>query len=206
MDFETFYDRPRTIRRTMNDTASDPQDRFPIRASLPDVVAGEAAAAPSAAWAIADLAFLLLVVFVLGVTVPSPSTRRLPVDSSGLEGPETPSAVKTVTVQVLLRPSVSERQLAFRVVVESEPELLPSTVIDAASRPQVIEILQSSASQLQAVLRDRPDYRLRFVLSSPPAVPYETVLRTYVALEKALGGDWSVGLHRTEESPRKAVP
>ena len=154
------------------------------------------AATGSTVWAVADIAFLLLIVFVLGVSPQNVSTHAMTVDTSMLQGDEVPSAVKVVVVQALMSLPAGQTEPSFRVSVESEPHLVPRSSFEALDHAELVDMLKRLRSQLDEQLAANPAYRLSYVFSSPPSAPYETVLRTYVALEKAIGGSWSVGLHR----------
>ncbi len=151
-----------------------------------------------AAWAVADLAFLLLIVFVLSVTAQAGQVLSSALDDTVSRGPETPSVDKLITVQVLFRRDPASRRETFEVRVESVPSLEAAFETAVEGRESLIAHLRGLRDRVTTLLQAHPEYSPRYILLSPPSMEYEAVFRTHAALQSAIRVEWFVGLHHPE--------
>ena len=155
---------------------------------------GDAPTASSAAWAFADLAFMLLIAFVLGAVIETAWVHSLEADNTAAQGPELPRLAREIRVQVLYRP---DTDAAFEVVVESIPPLSVPTRFQAGDLRQLGPRLRTLTARVKATIAVDPSYGSRFIFLSAPEAGFGPALKTYAALRDIVGEDWFVGIARS---------
>ncbi len=161
--------------------------------SAAKLFAVERPGAAPAAWAMTDLIFQLLIVFVLGVsTVP---LLEVPVqaDDSWLEGPATPLYGKQINFRIL-QIATGEAE-HFRLIVDSNPQLLEPWEGRAGSREQLLVEVLRWEPRLQELADENSDYFVRRTFIGPREATYETMLRTFSQLQDASGFVWLAGMY-----------
>ncbi len=172
------------------------------RRRTPELFAVDRPSGAPAAWAMTDLIFQLLIVFVLGVTTAPLLETPVQADGSWLEGPATPLYGKQITFRVF---QIATGQTeGFRLVVDSNPEILERWEAGADSRDQLIAEVLRWEPQLQELAAKNPDYFIRRTFIGPRDVTYETVLRTFTELQDASGFIWLAGMYNPETSAEVA--
>lgn len=170
----------------------------------PQLFAVDRPSGAPAAWAMTDLIFQLLIVFVLGVSATPLLETPVQADASWLEGPATPLYGKQINFRVLqVATAETER---FRLIVDSNPRVLEPWEGRAEGRDQLVAEVLRWEPRLQQLADENSDYFIRRTFIGPREAAYETMLRTFSLLQDASGFVWLAGMYDPAASAETVSP